>query len=117
MEELSAIYPVKTQHEEMYEAAISEEPHSFWYVNLVATAKDDMFFARFEHTMILEYETMIDPTSNLSSVQADSVLIRNPKRTSYTDVTATLRSKADKATTYLKNKLTADPKSMHFSAH
>ena len=32
MEELSALYPVRTLHE-MYEVAIAE-PHSFWYVNL-----------------------------------------------------------------------------------
>ena len=47
MEELSAIDPVKTLHE-MYEEAIGE-PRSFWYVNLVAKEKDDMFFVKFEH--------------------------------------------------------------------
>ena len=52
MEELSAIYPVKTLHD-MYEAAIGE-PHSFWYVNLVAKEKQDMFFVRFEHKLLVE---------------------------------------------------------------
>ncbi len=53
MEELSAIYPVKTLHE-MCEAAIGAEPHSFWYVNLVAKAKDDVFFIRFENKLQME---------------------------------------------------------------
>ncbi len=53
MEELPAIYPVKTLHE-MYEAAIGAGPNSFWYVNLVAKAKDDMFFMRFEHKLLME---------------------------------------------------------------
>ncbi len=52
MEELSAHYPVKTLHE-MYEEAIGE-PHSFWYVNLVAKHEDDMFFVRFEHKLLVE---------------------------------------------------------------
>ena len=52
MEELSAIHPVKTLHQ-MYEEAIGE-PHSFLYVNLVAKEKDDMFFVRFEHQLIVE---------------------------------------------------------------
>ena len=46
------MYPVKTLHE-MYEAAIGE-PHSFWYVNLVAKDKDDMFFMRFENKLLVE---------------------------------------------------------------
>ena len=53
MEELSAIYPVATLHE-MYEAAISDEDYSFWYINLVAKKKDDMFFVRFDQKIILE---------------------------------------------------------------
>ena len=53
MEELSAIYPVNTLHD-MYEMAIGDEPHSFWYVNLVAKSKDDMFFVRFEHKLVSE---------------------------------------------------------------
>ena len=52
MEELSAIYPVKTLHQ-MYEAAIGEG-HSFWYVNLVSKEKDDMFFVRFEEKLLVE---------------------------------------------------------------
>ncbi len=52
MEELSAIHPVKTLHQ-MYEAAIGE-PHFFWYVNLVAKEKHDMFFGRFEHKLFVE---------------------------------------------------------------
>ncbi len=52
MEELSAIYPVKTLHQ-MYEETMSEA-HSFLYVNLVAKEKDDMFFVRFEHKVIVE---------------------------------------------------------------
>ena len=53
LEELSAIYPVNTLHE-MYEMAISDEPHSFWYINLVAKTKDEMFWIRFEEKMQLE---------------------------------------------------------------
>jgi hypothetical protein len=35
LEELSAIYPIQTLHE-MHEAAVSDEPHSWWYIDLVA---------------------------------------------------------------------------------
>jgi len=52
MEELSAIHPVKVLHE-MYEMAISDEDHSFWYIDLVAKKKEDMFHIRFEHKMVL----------------------------------------------------------------
>ncbi len=52
MGELSATYPVKTLHQ-MYEEAISE-PHSFWYVNLVAKEKDDTFFGRFKQKLVVE---------------------------------------------------------------
>ena len=52
MEELSAIYPVKTLHQ-MYEEAIGE-PHSFLYVNLVAKEKDDMFYVRFEYKLVVD---------------------------------------------------------------
>ena len=51
-EELSAIYPVKTLHQ-IYEEAIGE-PHPFLYVNLVAKEKDDMFFVRLEHKLIVD---------------------------------------------------------------
>lgn len=53
MEELSALYPMQVLHE-MYETAISDEDHSFWYINLVAKNKDDMFFIRFDHKMVYE---------------------------------------------------------------
>ena len=52
MEELSALYPVKVL-QEMYEMA-TEEPHSFWYINMVAKSKKDMFFVRFEQKLVLE---------------------------------------------------------------
>ena len=52
MEELSAVYPIDILHQ-MYETAIEEE-HSFWYINMVAKKKDDMFHIRFEHKMQLE---------------------------------------------------------------
>ena len=53
MEELSALYPQRVLHE-MYETAITDEDHSFWYINLVARAKKDMFFIRFERKMVYE---------------------------------------------------------------
>ena len=52
MEELSALYPVKVL-QEMYEMATGE-PHSFWYINMVAKSKEDMFFVRFEEKMLVE---------------------------------------------------------------
>ena len=53
MEELSALYPPQVLYE-MYETAISDEDHSFWYINLVAKKKEDMFFVRFDHKMVYE---------------------------------------------------------------
>ena len=53
MQELSALYPMQVLHE-MYETAITHEDHSFWYIDLVAKKKEDMFFIRFEHKMLLE---------------------------------------------------------------
>ncbi len=47
MEELSALYPIRTLHE-MYEAAV-EAPHSFWFVNLVAMDKREMFYVQFDN--------------------------------------------------------------------
>ncbi len=82
MEELSAIYPVKTLHE-LYEAAIGAEPRSFWFVNLVAKAKDDMFFLRFEHK---KPRRMTDPTSNLNSVQADKYFAWDPASKSHVNL-------------------------------
>ena len=52
MEELSALYPVKVL-QEMYELA-TEEPHSFWYINMVSKSKKDMFYCRLEEKMVLE---------------------------------------------------------------
>ena len=46
LEELSAVYPLKTL-EEMYDLA-TREPYSFWYILLTALRKEDMFFLRFE---------------------------------------------------------------------
>ncbi len=54
LEELSAVYPIDILHQ-MYETAISDDDHSFWYINMVAK-KDDMFHIRFEHKMQLEDE-------------------------------------------------------------
>ena len=53
IEELSALYPPQILHE-MYETAITDEDHSFWYINLVAKKKEDMFYVRFDHKMILD---------------------------------------------------------------
>ena len=46
LDELSAIAPKKTLME-MYNLA-TEEAYSFWYINLMAKSKNDMFFIRFE---------------------------------------------------------------------
>ena len=51
LEELSAVYPMKTLLE-MYDLATSE-PYSFWYVLLTAKRKEDMFFLRFESKMLM----------------------------------------------------------------
>ena len=53
LEELSAIYPIPVLHE-MYETALSDQDYSFWYINLVAKKKQDMFHIRFEHKMVLD---------------------------------------------------------------
>ena len=55
LEELSAVYPINVLHH-MYETALQDEDYSFWYINMVAKQKQDMFHNRFEHTMILEDE-------------------------------------------------------------
>jgi len=52
LEELSAIHPIPILHQ-MYEQAVSDEDHSFWYINLIAKKKDDMFHVRFEHKQIV----------------------------------------------------------------
>ncbi len=53
MEELIAIYPANVLHE-MYKAAIEDEDHSFWFINMVAKKKDDMFFVRFDQKIVYE---------------------------------------------------------------
>jgi hypothetical protein len=50
LEEISAVYPVKTL-EEMYQMA-TDEPYSFWYILFTAKKKEDMFYLRFEKKMI-----------------------------------------------------------------
>ena len=52
LDELSAIAPKKT-FLEMYNIA-TEEPYSFWYINLMAKSKNDMFFIRFEKKMSIQ---------------------------------------------------------------
>jgi hypothetical protein len=56
LEELSAIYPIRTLHE-MYEQAVSDKQHSWWCINLVAKEKTRMFFVRFEHRQVVEEAT------------------------------------------------------------
>ncbi len=53
LEELSALYPKQILHE-MYETAINDEDYSFWFINLVAKKKEDMFFIHFDHKMVYE---------------------------------------------------------------
>ena len=50
LEEVSNFYSKKTLLE-MYEIAVAE-PHSFWYINLAASRKEDVFWLRFEQRMI-----------------------------------------------------------------
>ena len=53
MEELSALYPMKVLSQ-MYEAAITDQDHSFWYINLAAKKKEDMFYLRFDSKLVYE---------------------------------------------------------------
>jgi hypothetical protein len=53
LEELSALYPVNVLRE-MYEMAVGDQPYSFWYVNMSAREKADMFWIRFEEKMVLD---------------------------------------------------------------
>ena len=53
LHELSALYPIKTLLE-MYELAVNDQDYSFWYVNMSARKKEDMFYIRFEEKMVLE---------------------------------------------------------------
>ena len=50
LEEISAVYPVKVLRQ-MYDLAV-RDPYSFWYINLAAKRREDMFFLRFESRMI-----------------------------------------------------------------
>ena len=59
LEELSAVYPIKTL-EEMYELATSE-PFSFWYILLTANRKEEMFHIRFEHRMVPREKEWVEP--------------------------------------------------------
>ena len=52
IEELSALEPKKVLLE-MYKLA-TEEPYSFWYINLMAKNKNDMFFIRFEKKLKID---------------------------------------------------------------
>ena len=52
IEELSAIYDKKTLME-LYNTATSE-PHSFWYINLMAKNKKDMFFMNYDRKLEVE---------------------------------------------------------------
>jgi len=51
VEEVSAVYDKKTLLE-LYNAA-TEEPYSFLYVKLTAKNKDEMFFKRFDHKLVI----------------------------------------------------------------
>ena len=52
IEELSAVYDKKTLME-LYNTATSE-PHSFWYINLMAKNKKDMFFMNYDRKLEVE---------------------------------------------------------------
>jgi len=52
LEELSALYPKKTLME-LYEIATGE-PHSFWYINLMAKNKKDMFYMNYNKKLEVE---------------------------------------------------------------
>ena len=69
LEELSAIYPIPTLHQ-MYEAAVSDEPHSWWFIDLVAKEKTRMFHIRFEHRQIVEE---VSPTELLAAAPRPDV--------------------------------------------
>ena len=51
--ELSAIYPLDILHE-MYQTAVYDEDYSFWYINFTKKRKEDMFYVRLEHRMVLD---------------------------------------------------------------
>ncbi len=51
--ELSALLPMPVLME-MYETATGDEPHSFWFIDLMAKKKEDMMFIRFEHRTVVD---------------------------------------------------------------
>ena len=51
IDEVSAVYDKRTLLE-MYKVA-TNDPYSFLYVNLVAKKKEDMFFVRFSHKLVV----------------------------------------------------------------
>ena len=51
VEEVSAVYDKKTLLA-LYNAA-TEEPFSFLYVKLTSKSKDDMFYKRFDHKLVI----------------------------------------------------------------
>ena len=53
VEELGALYDPRVLME-MYDAAISDEVYSFWYLLLTAKRKDDMFWIRFEKSLLVK---------------------------------------------------------------
>ena len=54
VDEVSAVYDKKTLLA-LYNAA-TEEPFSFLYVKLASKSKDDMFFKRFDHKLVIGRE-------------------------------------------------------------
>ncbi len=51
VEEVSAVYDKKTL-QALYNAA-TEEPFNFLYVKLTSKSKDDMFYNKFEHELVI----------------------------------------------------------------
>jgi hypothetical protein len=68
--ELSALFPLPVLFE-MYETAINDEEHSFWYLNLVAKKKEDMSFVRFEHKMVLNRNEPVDTSDALDPARLE----------------------------------------------
>jgi hypothetical protein len=44
----------------MYNQAISDQDYSFWFVNLVAKKREDMFMVRFQYKQIYDEPTAAD---------------------------------------------------------
>ena len=65
LEEISAVYPVKTL-EEMYQMATSD-PFSFWYMLFTAKRREDMFYLRFEQRMVPQTATTSKTDGSLDS--------------------------------------------------